>query len=127
MSQTVAILQDKTANVVFNAHTVGRIVGTVQVGPDAFGKNDPTAGVGVVITDEAGNVTTTDADDSFILGSELLGSHTIGVVPSSLPPGYDITSAPTLSVTVQAGAAAPTVVFTIAPHQQKIQMTTLSP
>jgi hypothetical protein len=126
LTQTVVVQQDKTVNVVFTAHTVGKVIGKVQVGPDAFGKTDPTAGVGVVISDEAGNVTTTDADNSFILGSELLGSHTITIVPSSLPPGCVVTGTSSQSVNVQAGAPAPNVIFNIAPQQQQIQMTILS-
>ena len=124
--QTIVVQQGKTANVLFSAYRIGSVTGTIGVGADAFGKVDPTAGIGIVITDERGNETTSGINQSFLLGGEPLGKHYISIVASSLPPGYSVSGDQTQQVTVIAGTTTPVLAFQIVPKIQPVQMNDLS-
>jgi hypothetical protein len=122
--QTVDVEQGKTVNVVLKAERIGTVRGKVTVGTDAFGNTDPTAGAGIVITDGQGHETTTNPDDSFVLGDLPIGKHTISILPSSLPPGYQIDGAASTGVAVTNDNNVPSLQFSISPHQT-VEMITL--
>jgi hypothetical protein len=130
MDEKIEVTKGQTTNVTFAAQKVGLVKGKVEVAPDTFGKIDPTAGIGIVVSDGQGHETTTDSTNSFTLGDLPIGADTISLVPSSLPPGFQIVSAPSTTITVagdMTSVASDRIVFQIAPVTQAVQMTTLTP
>jgi hypothetical protein len=125
LDQTAQVQQGKTTQVAFVAHRVGKITGNVVVDTDALGRSDPTAGIGIVITDGQGDETTTDSDQDFVLGNLVTGKHSITILSSSLPPGYTVVGANSQDIVISQGSPNANLTFHVAPPQQRIQMDAL--
>jgi hypothetical protein len=124
-TQDIQVIQGKTTSVMLTAERIGIVRGIIHVCPDAFGKIDPSASAGIIVTDGQGHDTTSNPDGTYVLGALPLGHHTLSVLTSSLPPGYIVTGKQTQEVDVVDVQTAPAIDFSIAPNQQ-IDMTVLS-
>jgi hypothetical protein len=116
----VAVQRGKNAEVEFVIRRVGQIRGVVRVGEDEFGRQDPTAGIGVTvgITDDL--QTTTNAENEFILGNVPPGTHTVALNTDTLPPDFEVIGGGSVTVEVDPRKPAPLVEFRVAPRAKKI-------
>jgi hypothetical protein len=137
----VEIERRRTQEVTFLLRRVGQIRGLVTAVPDAFGRVDPAATVGITITAGSGRETTTNAEGEFVFGGLPAGRYRVALAAGTIPPDYEVVGPSEVEVEVDpaaAGAAsgvanrqagpeastgrAPSVVrFQIAPRNRKIQ------
>ncbi|HEX5322506.1 MAG TPA: hypothetical protein VFW40_01885, partial [Capsulimonadaceae bacterium] len=117
----VDVKAGKTNNVDFAIHHVAQIHGSIKVLPDALGKVDPTAGIGVTISAGGGFATTTDQNDEFVLGDIPAGTYAITLNKGTIPPDFEVVGPDSVTVNVVPDQPTEDVQFTIQPIHMNIQ------
>lgn len=117
---TVEVKARETSRVSFAVRRVGSVQGIVHVDPDAFGQTDCTAGIGVTITAGGDAATTTQADNAFILGNVPVGKRRLTLVPSTIPPDFQIVGPDHFDLDIDPDRPVPPTEFRIAPRPRQI-------
>jgi len=119
-SVDVFLKTGKSTQVAFQLKRVAVVRGVVEVEPDEFGKTDPTAGIGIMISAGEGLSAITNGEAEFVLGNLPRGKVKVILISATLPRDFQVIGPSEVEVDLDSGQPLAPVKFKISPKKRQI-------